>query len=336
MSRKKISIFCQAPGDIIHVLAIYQEHCSESRISIYCVNVKPIYDYLLSLKLEVVNLEFIPYDFKFSPTNPFSIIVARKKLKKIHKTLFANKKNETVYFFAIWFDWISFFLVNKLTNNNNVIYYEHYKSVPEKGKEKYNIKEKYILTLYYWVTGLKLQYTKDDAIKRLLFLYQDKNIKKQSALEIKPELFSPYLYQVENIQDKSVLLIETELTGYDIFSDYQSEMRQIINTLQKKGYIIYIKGHPSLGTTKEIEDICNYIIPKHIPAELIDTSQFHKFIGIQSFSLVYFSNISDSVFSIIELLSFNKKSQKNMYLEYLNSNSNKKIKFPKNISEICL
>ena len=113
-------------------------------------------------------------------------------------------------------------------------------------------------------------------------------------------------------------------------------MEIIIKALQKKGFELFIKGHPRLGGTKGIESLCNFSIPKNIPSEFIDTSQFKKIIGIESFSLVYQANSSDLVFSIIELLSFHNLDDKIKFINYLNINSNNKINFPKNISELCL
>lgn len=336
MIKKNITIFCQASGDITHTLALYERSKHVANISIFCVNTPSIYEYILSLNLNLKSLNLIPYDIDFSIKNPISIILARKKLKKKYKNLFIDYYNIDIYFFSIWFDWITFSLLNKLSKNNNIFYYEHYKNISEVNEVKYNLKEKYILIIYRFITGVPLEYLKENKSKRLLFLYKKINIKKQVALEILPELFNSYLYKIENISIKSILLFETQVTTSKIFSDYHNEMEIIIKALQKKGYELFIKGHPRLGVTKGIESLCNFSIPKNIPSEFIDTTKFKKIIGIESFSLVYHANFSDLVFSIIELLSFHNLDDKIKFINYLNINSNNKINFPKNISELCL
>ena len=42
------------------------------------------------------------------------------------------------------------------------------------------------------------------------------------------------------------------------------------------------------------------------------------------------------VVSLVHLLSFVNDSDKKMYIDYLNVNSNHKIEYPKNISDLCL
>ena len=121
MIKKNITIFCQASVDITHTLALYERFKHVANISIFCMNTPSIYEYILSLNLNLKSLNFIPYDIDFSIKNPISIILARKKLKNIYKNLFVDYYNIDIYFFSIWFDWITFSLLNKLSKNNNIL-----------------------------------------------------------------------------------------------------------------------------------------------------------------------------------------------------------------------
>ncbi len=335
MNKDKISIFCQAPGDVIHTLALYHKYSEKANISIYCINVENIYKYIKSLNLKLDNLEFIPYDFNLSIKNPLSIITTRKKLRKIYRNLFLKKENETIYFFSIWFDWVSFFFISKLYKRNKFIFYKHYLAVPEEGKTQYDFKEKIQLLQLYLITNIKLQYTTETSVKRLLFPYKKYNIKSQLPLKINQDIFKPYLYKTENNLTKSVLFFESELSNYNLFKNYIAETTEIIEFLQKQGFKVFIKGHPSLGSSKEISNICNSIIPKEIPAELLDVDSFDYIIGIQSSSLSYFAKEGNKVLSLINLLNFTQKKTKEMYIKYLNENSNNKVKYPKIIKELC-
>ncbi len=335
MEKQKISIFCQASGDVIHTLALYQKYKDTSDISIYCVNVKPIYEYIQSLNLELTQLEFIPYDINVSIKRPLSIIKGKRELNKRYLQLFKNKTDETIYFFAIWFDWISFYFLSLLNKTNRLIYYKHYLAVPEEGQTVYSIKKKVDLFYYYLLTNLHLQYTDEETEKRLLFPYKKIGIESQKALKIEQRFFSHYLYRVKNINKKSILFFESDLVNCQFFTNYKSEITEILTALQQKGYSIFIKGHPNLGATKEIKVICDFNIPKEIPAELIDVKQFNCIIGIQSLSMAYFAKAGYLVYSLIDLIDFAKNSDKEMYRNYLNENSNYKINFPSQISEIC-
>ena len=336
MGKEKISIFCQAPGDVIHTLALYHKYRDKADISIYCINVKVIFEFIKSLNLELKQLEFIPYDINFSIKKPLSIFSARRQIWQRFNKLFRAKNNETIYFFAIWFDWYSFFFLSQLSSKNKLVFYKHYQSVTEEGKKKYTLKEKIVLLQYHIITGLKLQFTDEKTVKRLLFPYQEYGIASQQPIDIKQNLFKSYLYKTKNNSEKSILFFESDLEKYQLFSNYKVEIKIIIQAVQSQGFTVFVKGHPSLGVTKEIEEICNFTIPKEIPAELIDVSPFSCVLGIQSFSMAYFAKEKHKVVSLVHLLSFVNDSDKKMYIDYLNVNSNHKIEYPKNISDLCL
>jgi hypothetical protein len=77
------------------------------------------------------------------------------------------------------------------------------------------------------------------------------------------------------------------------------------------------------------------ILPKEIPAELFDISSFDFIFGIDSYSITYLSAQSDKVYSLIELFKFKDESVKQNYIDYLNENSQHKIKYLFDTSELC-
>jgi len=332
---KKITIFCQAPPDVLHILNLYEINRGKAAISVIVINVKSLYDYFKSLNLKLQELEFIPYNLSFSIRKPFSFIKGRNQLKTLYKKLFNDKYNETIYFFALWFDWVTFFFLKELSQNNILIYYRYYLYVPEVGREHYNLKEQYILFQYYLLTGIKFQYTDEKQTLRLLFPYKKYNIDVQQAIEPDKDTLKRYLYKVKKVKEKSILLFESNLQPNNIIKDYEKTILHIIEELKKRGYLIYIKAHPRLGHTKVIESVIDQFLPGEIPAELIDVSIFNCIVGIQSFSLVYFSKLSNNVYSLINLFDFYDNSVKRNYINYLNENSKFNIRFANTIAELC-
>jgi len=330
--KKKITIFCQAPADVLHILNLYEINKGKAAISVIVINVKSLYDYFKSLNLKLQELEFIPYNLSFSIRKPFSFIKGKKQLKLLYNKLFKDKYDETIYFFGIWFDWVTFFFLKKLSQNNTLIYYRHYLSVPEVGRKHYNLKEKYILFQYYLLTGIQFQYTDEKETLRLLFPYKKYNIEVQQAIEPDKDALKGYLYKVKNVKEKSILIFETNLNNNPIIKNYEKTLYSIIELLKKNNYSIYIKGHPRLGHTKVIESLIDQFLPREIPAELIDVSSFDYIIGIQSTALAYFSKLSNNVYSLINLFDFYDNSRKH---NYLNENSKFNIKFVDSISELC-
>ena len=332
---KKITIFCQAPADVLHILNLYETNKGKATISIIVINVKSLYDYFKSLNLNLQALEFIPYNLSFSIKKPLSFIKGKKQLKTLYKKLFKDKYDETIYFFGIWFDWITFFFLKKLSQNNNLIYYRHYLQVSEVGRKYYTLKEKYILFQYYLLTGIQFQYTDEKQKSRFLFPYKKYNIDVQQAIEFDKDTLKGYLYEINNIKKKSILFFETDMKNYNIFKNYDITLINILKNLKKNGYSVYIKGHPRLGSTTGIDNYIESYISKEIPGELIDVSSFDYIIGIQSFSLVYFSKLLNNVYSLINLFDFYDNSVKHNYINYLNENSKFNIKFVNLISELC-
>ncbi len=335
MNKKdKITIFCQAPADVIHVLNLYEKYKNNALISIFCINVRSIYDYISSLNLNVRALVFIPYSFNISVKHPFGVIRIRKKLKLLNNKYFRKKENETIYFFSIWYDWITFYFLNGLVVNNSVIYYQYHSSVPEGGRKHYNFKEYYILLLYFLATGIKFQFSEEELL-RLLFFYKKYNIIKQKAEKVNLELLEPYLFRVRNVSEKSILLFESSLTDTNYINNYDNIILNILNDLKKCGYSIYIKGHPRLGISKCIDTADYSILPQEIPAELIDANGFNYVMGIISVSIAFLSKYYSGVYSLINLFEFYDDSIKSHFIAYLNYNSNYKIKFIKEITELC-
>jgi len=323
-------IFVQAPADVIHLLKIYEKEKDNKIFFVYCINVKFSFDYIKKLNLDLKVLDFIPYNFKVSFRNIFSLIGVRLKLKSLFKSNFEHFKKSKVLFFSPWYDWITFYLLDKLVKNNNQIsYYQHYLNVSTEPKKIFSIKERIILFKYKIMTGINLSYANDNLYDRLLFNISNYQITKEKKIDSDSEIHK-YLYKPSDSNKNSILLLETNLK--DIIDSYSKTLISILKIYKKKGFEIIVKGHPRNGFSQSIKTSISDEIPKYIPAELVDISSFDYVIGIHSFSLCYFSKNHNKVYSIINSFDFNNKIQKNETIKYLEVNSEYQIKFSNPIS----
>lgn len=321
----QIIIFIQAPADVIHFLKIYENEKNNSSFFIFCINVKFSYDYIKSLNLNLDEINFIPYDFNLSLRNLLLLLKIRFRLKYIFNTYFKKFINTKVIFFSPWYDWITFYLIDKLNKNNNrIYYYKHYLDISIEAKKSLSFREKIILHKYKIMTGIDLYFADDNLYERILYPLKKNNIKTINFIKSSSKI-KRYLYNPQINFNKSLLLIETNID--DITYHYIEKLKFIIKKYKDQGYSIVIKGHPRNGFSKSIKFLVDHEIPKLIPAELIDVQSFKYIIGVHSFSLCYFSKNHNDVYSLINSFDFKNKKQKHETIKYLKLNSENKIKF---------
>jgi hypothetical protein len=334
--KEQIIIFCQAPADIQHVLMLYEKYKEKKEISIYNIHVEGSYQFLKSLNLNIKELVFIPYDFNLSLKRPYNFIKARKKIKRLLDKYFVMTFNTKVFFFSPWFDWLTFYFLGELQKQNNtVIYYKHYLGVSEEGRDPITIKEKITIRLFNYLTGLKLQFVDSPQNHRLFFPFYKYKIHMENSQKINLELLSKYKYSINTHNKKSILLFESNMENNPIIIEYISTMQNILKYFKNNNYTLYIKPHPRLGYTEKLRNYFDDIIPSEVPAELIDISNFDCIFGISSSSLASSSKRHANVYSLINLFQFEDSNLKSFYIEYLNKNSNNKIKYTNNILELC-
>ena len=68
-------------------------------------------------------LLFIPYR-QFSFKNPASIISERKRLRDFYHLYLEDFNDAEVFFYTMYYDWISFYFLKRLATNNKVYYVE--------------------------------------------------------------------------------------------------------------------------------------------------------------------------------------------------------------------
>ena len=317
---KEILIFCQAPADIQYALTIYDENKKSMDISIYCINVEGMFNFLESLKLNLKQLVFIPYDIYLSYKNPIKIFRARRKLISLYKRYFESNSDNDIYFFSHFFDFITFFMVAKLSKKNKVIFVNHYDDAICKNYKRPKLSIRYLksYSLYKLNTGIDFKFYQFN--KRFI---PEFNLEKYKIEELKENIldkkvFKLFSYKIKNNNKKSILYLEMDYKKSNFIDNYEKVTIDVMKIIKSKGYYIYLKAHPRLGYSNFLNEYVDDFINQDIPAEFIDVQKFDYILGISSSAIAFFSKISNvKVFSLLELYQYNSEDVKKRAIQYL-------------------
>ncbi|MGY5354884.1 hypothetical protein [Wenyingzhuangia sp. IMCC45467] len=327
-------IFIQAAADLQHALDIYGKYKGEN-IYICVVNVKLVYEYLLTLPLMNVTLIFYPY-IKFNIKNPLTYLKARKKLELIWLNDFEEREFDTVYFFSRFYDWFTASLIVKLSKQERtkVLYYDHYDDASVKNDEVLKILSLEGIRLrgramiHSFIS--KASFKAKHAVRNLEFCYDKYQIKKNTPPS-KITIDEEFLFKVKTSNRKIVLFF---ISPGEVEMLRESSLRiiiDLINELRAQNYFIILKGHPRLGNPIKLVPYFDEVIPNNVPSEFISYINVQMTIGIISTALNFATSIEGiQVFSIINILEFKKSQKKEFYLNYLKELSKNKINFVDN------
>jgi len=332
---KEIIIFCQAPADIQYALTIYERNKKKTEITIFCINVKGIYNFIRSLKLDLKELVFIPYtNLSVSYKKPNEILKLKRRLNLLFKNNFKYRSNYEVFFFSHFFDYITFFFVKKLSKNNSVNFINHYDDAIKKNyyrPKKTISKLIYTKFIFKFITGISFDFYKFNSSVILEFPFEKYKIEEIRNNVLDMNVLKKYSYDVRSIDAKKILLLEGDYKIEHLFKDYEKDTKTLLQYLKNLNYKIYLKPHPRIGYSKFLDDYIDSIVNADVPAEFIDETKFKVIIGISSLALAYFANRNNvNVISLINIYQYKDDKTKKRAFEYLNDISSN-INFIKNL-----
>ncbi len=331
-----IIILIQAPADIKYAFELYEKHKATARISMYCINVKGMYDFIDSQKLILDNLVFIPYDFKMSYKNPFKLIKVKRKLEEIFKNYFLGIEEQRIFFFSHFFDFLSFFLLARLSSRNEITFINHYDDTIklDYSRAKSSLKLVHKKMILRWATNIDFEFFVFGKKLIIEFPYYRYNIKQVKKETVEKPVIDKYSYKPKKSKAPKVLFLEMDYKKVNIHKNYKEITTMLISHVKNIGYELYIKPHPRLGYSKFLNKETNTFVNAAIPAEFIDTKEFDLVIGINSSALAFLAEKNDSVvISLLCLYEYYDYHVKERAVNYLNDLT-KKILYPKNISDI--
>lgn len=334
-------LFCQAPADIPHILKKHDELSIEkgAHIEICCFNSIACYDCLASLNLNAI-IKYIPF-FVF----PFK--------KKVWNLLFLQsiaisklseqdiwKKDVVIYFTSIYDDPSTAFYLHlfhkKMQAKLN--YLNHYDNNQNITVATNVTKKEYVVRLLLkYFTGICFEYrTMSNRWNVLRFPKECYEI-----IEHKPNLdlavCRKYAYHINNKTSKAVLLFASPNREQKFISDeeYMDLHVRIVNYLKDKGYMVYVKGHPRIGTPIEISSIVDGEIPQYISSELIELSDFSLCVGFITIALASAAKMKIiPVFSFLPLASNTHSDIYDSYLSYIEQSGDGSIKLIHSLDDL--
>jgi len=332
---KEYIVFCQAPSDIQYALSIYDKHKEHAKISFFCINVKGTHKYLSMLDLHIRKLTYISYPSEFSTNNPIHIYNERRRLSLLYRKYFYNTKQNDIYFFSHFYDWITFYFIIRLIKRNRIYFIDHYDSDGSKGGKivnNINFKKKIKQYILKYITDINFEWfiTKQNTIK-LRFPFDRFGIEQIQNPLVPKRVYTEYSYNPRNF-DYPILLFDS---NYQDSLNYYDIIKHIIIRLKENGYHIILKPHPRLGYMKRLEKLTDDIIPSYIPGEFINIQPFTAIIGHSTVALAKIAKMDfHNCYSILEIIEKKDTVNKRMYRDYLTLQSGGKLIFVRGVDEL--
>jgi len=316
ISNCEVIHFCQAAADVKYILDYYEKNVNE-KLFVVVVNVRMVYDFFCSLRLDRMRLLFVPYSDKFSIKNIAIVVAEKKRLMKVYRENFVSIKKSKVYFYCNYFDWITFFFVNKLIEENKVFFLGHYLGWDEFKKSAVGVKEGIKLFLYYVLTGIKFDlttYASDNTVLR--YAPSGGRITIADAKMPKENIFKKYSFSAieSRCPQKAVLVVDAQDNPW--ISGFREKMISLLIYLKENGYKLYIKPHPRLGYSVEFLEYAD-LSDINIPSEFLDLSAFVAVIGLSSTVLIDAAKKEGNAYSLMNLFKYTDRSRYDYAKRYI-------------------
>lgn len=310
----KLVIFSQSPTDVQYVVSLYENYHRQCRIIIVVVGIKTNYHFLKSLGLENVNLHFINTNIHWC--NLFNLWTIKRNLYQLYGQLIRNG-NMTACFFSNYFDYYTFYLVVKLSDQHQVYMIDIY-NVDEKLVSNIGLikKIKSWLLRFFFKIDFYYIYTPGGLIATLPLEYYS-----ILRLSCKPDHNAILKYSYKcYIETESILLLESgPILGVDTAS-YNNILKSIVEILIKNGFKIYVKPHPRVGYSTILNQYDIVVLPRHIPFEFIDAREFSFVIGGYTTALAKLPRKTESKpVCIGGMFRYYEESDKELHRKYLNN-----------------
>ena len=340
MKLKNTLIFVQAPADIRHAIGLYEmmPESEKRRVLFIVINVLSLKDYFDTV-FDWVDVLYIPYmnisyfDYKSWFQVKFYI---RSKYLKLADLI--CKSELTCYFFSKTFDYITFYLVQKLSDfaKARVYHYNHYDNKVICGYTRSNSAISLVKSMLYKIFfNISCSIYNRGGEDILIYEYNPNRIREINGeiqnISLLNTINLKYGYRLGSMNEKKVLLLLSK-DDESIVGDYIPVHIKIIDILKNAGFCIYLKAHPRLGCSNKLLELANYVVPAGIPGDLIQVDQNILTVGMSSAALGIISGNGGRAISLLRLVIFPNKILFNNLYDYMDQYSNNII-YPANINE---
>ena len=327
-SDAEVIIFCQAPAKIPMALACYEESRKLGRsVAIIAINAVLVYEFIKSLKLDLVSLTYCPCHFVWAK-NPVrlykSFLLVWQQAKELGVFEWHDK---IIYFSCISCDQQTHAFVWWLRKRNRIVYM--YNVVDESVR---------LVPCATFVNYIKL------ALLRIFFGgvqfvwhsvdgKYSQGLRKDAFENWHPSdlkgVLSKYARKVTCGRERkcAIFFSNPYRDPYTTEESYIDCHIAVAKRLKDLGYWIVGKGHPRLGVLKELDDFTDEKIPDYLPAEFLDLDGVSLCVGLTSTSICATACKGLASYSFLPLLETRDQEAVGYWHEYLKLNSNGKIQY---------
>ncbi len=260
------------------------------------------------------------------------------KSKLEYNRLFRDIRETEIYFCNKSWAIVIFSYIKKLSKRNKVFFFPKEKSPFEYPIDK-SIKAYIMRWVAKWTLGIETIVCDNMGIP---FWHLDERFfENMNYFEYDggdKKILDIYAKKFDFLKDKQILIpIEDSIAAGMIekseFIDKMDHTIEILDSIYPGAYAI--KPHPRLDRLFGKMSQCKDIIPPYIPAEFVLNHRWRVVIGINSGSLIQASKITNAnVISLIDSIEFKDKNIKKMFRDWLEKESEKRIKFLGQVDEL--
>lgn len=353
---KELVIFCEAHVVIENALYVLLRNCDSHSITVV---IPGNYDLLKFFK--VVNERVFKHSINIIYFEPYTgrkaeagtlkerlhliLDVRREKqyLKEVFDEYFANIKNADVYFFSRVANPVTFYIIQRLSRDNKLIYM-YYATYPDQAEEYspnniIGFLSLFRMKLVYGraITLGKLRYTKGFAY--IPDSYLEKKVDILIDYKRRNELMKGFdlsQFRVFDIENYRVIYFDQPLVESGRITDasnYQRELDEIFTVLAKhfKDEEIAYKYHPNSSADK-VKIGTGRLLPEFIPAEFCYSDKVMIYLSTVSCAI---ANVEKgNAISLANLVTFKSDELRENLKETLVRRSRSKILFPKTLDEL--
>lgn len=316
--------FCQSPRDIAFILQQVADDIDFSK-EIIIVGSRLIFEYVSQLEIPLARIKFIPR-YRFTLTGIAKSFFTNWHFYIVHVR---GKAYEKCFFCSHYFDFTTMFLLRKILVRH-VTYLDHFDCQREKVVS-HSTKQRFYIWLMKLLYGLDSFFSEPSSIPTFSLNFRMIEICHPKLVTNKIKRF---LFRIKDMPKAALILDSNDANMFGL-DNYESIVTQAVTALKRKGWAVFVKGHPQYGVSPVFRNLKISELNQGIPAELLDLESTKILLSSHSAALAIHPEDDELVrICMLDLLQYSSSIQKQDLKTHLIKISNDRILFPSNIGEL--
>jgi hypothetical protein len=333
----EVLVFVQAAADVPYALGLCNDASrSGSRVHLVVVTVESVYDFLVSLGLDAVSVDFIPCLLLSYPRQPWRILQVRPALSRLFRQLFAGRKYSKAYFFCAQHDVVTPYFIRRLAETTPVFVADHY-GMPMRNEVRWPLRV--VLRWLYLrvVTGVWFDFAEAEQVSTSYwistFRTERLGIKTIRLQPCAPLLLTTGLW-LGGGKEPTVLFLDDDHEKSPEMLDYSQTVLTLVQTLRDRGVKVCLKAHPRSGYSKCLAPLNLPTLPAGCPVELLDIRNMAAVISLNSLGLARTAKEGQLGLSILDIVAFRSEEVREWWRRWIDRHSDNRVLYPKNLEEL--